>query len=59
MIGCAPRAQEALETLPWAKKVKVDFDRKQATFVAEPASYDEAAIIAVLEKEGFGGRIVK
>lgn len=57
--GCAPRAREALTTLPWAKNVQVDFDRNQGTFVAESASYDEAAIIAVLEKEGFGGTVAK
>jgi hypothetical protein len=45
--------------LPWAKNVQVDFDRKQASFVAETARYDEAAIIAVLKKEGFGGTVVK
>ncbi len=59
MVGCAPRVREALATLPWAKNVQVDFDRKRATFVAEAASYDEAAIIAALEKEGFGGSVVK
>jgi copper chaperone CopZ len=58
-VGCAPRARDALATLPWAKNVQVNFDRKQATFVAEIASYDEAAIIAALEKEGFGGTVVK
>ena len=59
MKGCAPRAREALATLPWAKNVQVDFDKKQATFVADTASYDEAAIIATLEKEGFGGKVAK
>ena len=59
MKGCAPRARDALATLPWAKNVQVDFDRKQATFVAETAHYDEAAIIAALEKEGFGATVVK
>ena len=58
-LGCAPRVRDALTTLPWAKNVQVNFDRKQATFIAETASYDEAAIIAVLEKEGFGGTVVK
>lgn len=57
--GCAPRARDALAALPWAKNVQVDFDRKQATFDADNAEYDEPAIIAALEKEGFGGAIVK
>ena len=57
--GCAPRARDALATLPWAKDVKIEFQRKQATFVADTAQYDESAIIAALEKEGFGGSIAK
>ena len=58
-VGCAPRAKEALAALPWAKNVDVDFERRQATFVAEADHYDEAAIIAALEKEGFGGTVVE
>jgi len=45
--------------LPWAKDVKVDFDKKQASFTAETERYDEAAIVAALEKEGFGGKVLK
>ena len=51
--------RDALATLPWAKNVQVNFERKQATFTAETERYDEAAIIAALEKEGFGGKVVK
>lgn len=57
--GCAPRARDALATLPWAKDVKVDFDKKQGTFVAETARYDEQAILKVLKDEGFEGKILK
>ncbi len=57
--GCAPRARDALAALPWAKDVKVDFEKKQGTFVAETARYDEAAILKVLKDEGFDGKIVK
>jgi copper chaperone CopZ len=41
--------------LPWAKQVQVDFDNKKATLRADPAQYDEAAIVAVLDKAGFAG----
>ena len=58
-IGCAPRAREALESVPGINGVKVDFGRKQGTFAINPAKYDEAAILTALEKEGFTGRIVK
>jgi copper chaperone CopZ len=51
--------RDALATLPWVKNVQVDFDRKRATFTAETARYDEAAIIRVLENEGFGAKIAK
>jgi hypothetical protein len=44
--------------LPWAKDVKVDFDRKKATFIAERERYDESAILKVLQDEGFEGKIV-
>lgn len=57
--GCAPRAREALETLPWVTNVQVDFERKQATFTAETAKIDETAIKKVLEEAGFEGRVNK
>jgi hypothetical protein len=43
--------------LPWAKDVKVDFDKKQGVFNAETARYDEQAILKVLKDEGFEGKI--
>ena len=58
MKCCAPRAQKALASLPWAKDVKVDFDRKKATFTAERARYDESVILKALQDEGFEGKIV-
>jgi copper chaperone CopZ len=51
--------RDALATLPWVKNVQVSFDKKQATFAAESARYDEAAIIRVLQDEGFGAKIAK
>ena len=57
--GCAPRAQEALASLPWVKDVKVNFERKQATLSAEVARLDEAALLKALADEGFEGKIVR
>ncbi|MCI0638277.1 MAG: hypothetical protein L0Y72_06995 [Gemmataceae bacterium] len=37
----------------------MNYDRKQATFSAEPASYDEAAIIGALKEAGFGGSVTR
>jgi copper chaperone CopZ len=51
--------RDALASLPWVKNVQVNYDRKQATFVADPGRFDEAAVIAALEKEGFGGKVVQ
>jgi copper chaperone CopZ len=52
--------RKALESLPWAKKVEVDGDSRQATFLADPEKYDEKAIVRVLEKAGYpGSRVVK
>jgi copper chaperone CopZ len=57
--GCAPRARDALAKLPWATNVKVDFDKKLGTFVAETAAYDEQAILKALKDEDFEGKILK
>jgi copper chaperone CopZ len=52
--------QQALESLPWAKQVQVDFNSKRATFRADPARYDENAIVRVLEAAGFANsKVVK
>ena len=51
--------RDALATLPWAKDVKVDFEKKQGTFVAETARYDEAAILKALKDEGFEGKVLR
>ena len=57
--GCAPRAEKALASLPWVKNVKVDFERKRATFAAETERFDESAISKVLTEEGFVGKVLK
>ena len=51
--------RDALATLPWAKNVQVNFDRKQATFTAETERYDEAEIARVLKDAGFGLKAAK
>jgi copper chaperone CopZ len=52
--------QKALESLPWAKQVQVNFDRKQATFRADPPRYDGNAVVRVLDEAGFAGsKVVK
>ncbi len=48
-----------LASLPWVKNVQVNYGRKQATFTADAESFDEAAVVRALEKEGFGGKVAK
>ena len=57
--GCAPRARDAIASLPWAKDVKVDFEKKRGTFVAEVARFDGAALLKALSDEGFEGKVLK
>jgi copper chaperone CopZ len=57
--GCAPRAEEALASIPWTKNVKVHFEAKRATLKAEKARYDEKAILKALEDAEFEAKIVK
>jgi copper chaperone CopZ len=51
--------QKALQTLPWVRKVQVDFAKKQAVVTVETEKYDEKALVKTLEKAGFGGKVVK
>ncbi len=37
----------------------MDFNKKQAIVTAEADKYDEKALLKVLEKAGYGGKIVK
>ncbi len=50
--------RKALESLPWVSKVVVDFGKKQAVVTAKKDALDGAALVAALEKAGFGGKIV-
>jgi len=51
--------QKALQTLPWVRKVQVDFAKKQAVVTVETERYEEKAMLKALEKGGFGGKVVK
>ncbi len=51
--------RRALTSLPWVSRVQVNFDKKQAVVTAEAEKYDEKALLKVLEKAGYGGKIVK
>jgi copper chaperone CopZ len=51
--------QKALETLPWVRKVQVDFAKEQAVVTVETEKYDEKALVRALEKAGYGGKVIK
>jgi hypothetical protein len=52
--------RKALESLPWAKKVKVDGEAQKATFLADRQRYDEKAMLLVLKKAGYpGSRVIE
>ncbi|MBI1914091.1 MAG: heavy-metal-associated domain-containing protein [Planctomycetes bacterium] len=51
--------RRALTSLPWVRQVQVNFYERQAFVTAEEDRYDEKALLKVLEKAGYGGRIVK
>jgi copper chaperone CopZ len=51
--------RKALTSLPWVRQVQVNFDAKQAIVTVEATKYDEKAILKVLEKAGYGGKVTK
>jgi copper chaperone CopZ len=50
--------QKALETLPWVRKVHVEFTKKQGVVTVETEKYDEKALLKALEKGGFKGHVI-
>jgi copper chaperone CopZ len=51
--------RKALESLPWVRKVEVDFSKQQAVVTAEAKKYDEKELLKALEKKGYKGKVVK
>jgi copper chaperone CopZ len=51
--------QKALETLPWVRKVRVEFAKKQAVVTVETEKYDAKALVNALVKAGYGGKVVE
>lgn len=50
--------QKALQSLPWVRKVEVNFEKKQAAVTADPAKYDEKQMLKALAKEGFEAKVL-
>ena len=55
--GCAPIVRKTLAALPGVTNVKVDFEKKQATFSADPKLFDAKAVPKALEEAGYEGKI--
>jgi copper chaperone CopZ len=51
--------RQALESLPWVRKVQVNFEKKEAVVTAEADRYDEKALLKSLAKTGYKGKVVK
>lgn len=53
--------REALSSLPWVKKVDVQFAEKKAILTVEPGKLDEQKMNEVLKAKNpeFGAKIVK
>lgn len=51
--------RKALESLPWVRKVTIDFANKQATATVVSKSYDEKVLLKALKDAGFGGSVAK
>jgi copper chaperone CopZ len=51
--------QKALQTLPWVRKVDVDFAKKHVVTTVEVEKYEEEALVKALEKAGFGATVAK
>jgi len=49
--------RKALESVPGVRQVAFDYGTKNATVFVEKDKLDPAALVASLEKEGFGGDV--
>ena len=48
--------RNALQSLPWVRKVEVEYPKKLARVTVEKKAFQLAALIEALEKAGFGGK---
>ena len=53
-VNCPPKVRAALESVPGVEGAEVDYDTRIAT-VRCASSCDRAALVAALQKQGFGG----
>ena len=51
--------RQALESLPWARKAEINFEKKQATVTVDSKLYEPESLIKALEDAGFGGKVVE
>ena len=55
-VGCPARVRAALASVAGVESAQVDYERRTATVVGRGA-LDPVALIAALEKQGFGGAV--
>jgi hypothetical protein len=51
--------RKALTSLPWVRQVQVDFARQQAVVTVLAEKYDRAALLKVLARQGYDGKVLK
>ena len=56
-VGCPPRVEAALASVPGVESTTVDYERRTATVVAA-SDLDRHALLSALERQGFGGSIL-
>ena len=51
--------RKALTSLPGVRQVEVDYAKQSATIVIEESRFNRAAIPQVLQRQGYGGKVVR
>ena len=51
--------QEALQALPWVRKVEIDFDEKLARVTVEKKSSKPQALVDAVKAAGFGASLIE
>ena len=58
-LGCTARVQKALLSLPWVRKAEVRFNEQIAIVTVDASRLDEKALVDVVQRAGYGARVIK
>jgi copper chaperone CopZ len=51
--------RKALTSLPGVRHVDVEYAKQSATIVIEESRFNRAAVLQALQRQGYGGRVVR